>query len=65
MSVLRYRAGEQNREGDCAGSIERQEDQMRAGLWDDAYECGQNDHQSCIAAGPMFDVYILESYTQY
>ena len=34
---------------------------MRAGLRDDAYECRQKYHQSCIAACPVLDVYVLQS----
>ena len=38
---------------------------MRAGLWDDAHECRQKDHQSCIRACPVLDIYVLQSYAEH
>ena len=60
MAVLRDAAGEKNRERHDAGGEKCHEDHMRAGLRNDADQCGQQYHQCCVAADPVIDLDVLE-----
>ncbi len=61
VTVLGDRAGDEDREGYDSCRIEGHEDEVRTGFGDNAYGCGEDNHQSGITAYPMLYVNVLQS----
>ena len=60
MAVLRDRTCEKDRERNGAGREKGHEDEMRTRFWDDANQCGQQDHKRSIVAYPSVYLNVLQ-----